>query len=164
MHGERRSPSDAHEYEPEPCESAADGSTVQEGSDCFRIVTSDGSLNIYTEQMDQLTESNEYFAAVIAHETLEASSRVLSKPDWDIATARKVVELITSGKTCATIDNTPDVLAALDRVLEEVTVRALPWTDAIEDSSVADFLKAATDALNGVSLEIIFNANYGLPR
>ena len=54
-------------------------------------------LEVTSSQASELKEKCDYFENIFAHGTIEAQDLVVRKPDWTLATATNLVNLITTG-------------------------------------------------------------------
>jgi hypothetical protein len=71
---------------------------IQDGG--FVIECKDGQfVGVSKEQGDVIQSESEFLAGCFRHGTMEACSRVLKSPDWSVAIARHIIEVLYKGKT-----------------------------------------------------------------
>lgn len=61
---------------------------------------SEEEVAVTAEQAEKMAQKCAYFRNVFAHGTRESGNRILKKPDWCTATAKCIVELASTGRTC----------------------------------------------------------------
>jgi hypothetical protein len=104
--------------------------------------TRNGNIDDDDEDNDSYSRSGgDYFRNCFRHGTTESTSRILVKPDWPIAIARHLVEVLTKGKTTVShLTLLEELIKAADQACMEVRLCSMVnYMDPTDDDGTRNF-------------------------